>query len=193
MATAIRIVMTAPIISIPKNFHMNLIQFDHSIFAIAREPIRQPEVGTIRFVKASPSWNARTDVWRDTPRRSASGAMIGMVIAAWPEPDTTKKLKTDWNTYISTAAAAPERPARACEMPYIMVLITVGVVGSEPPKHLHDALCHRYNECRTDQVLCTVLEGNGNIIYFHVIQMENDTDHTCHNSMMKNWVAISAI
>jgi len=82
MATAIRIVMTAPIISIPKNFHMNLIQFDHSIFAIAREPIRQPEVGTIRFVKASPSWNARTDVWRDTPRRSASGAMIGMVIAA---------------------------------------------------------------------------------------------------------------
>ncbi len=51
MATAIRIVMTAPIISIPKNFHMNLIQFDHSIFAIAREPIRQPEVGTIRFVK----------------------------------------------------------------------------------------------------------------------------------------------
>lgn len=33
----------------------------------------------------------------------------------------------------STAAAAPERPARACEMPYIMVLITVGVVGSEPP------------------------------------------------------------
>ena len=30
--------MTAPIISIPKNFHMNLIQFDHSIFAIAREP-----------------------------------------------------------------------------------------------------------------------------------------------------------
>ena len=56
MATAIKIVMTAPIISIPKNFHMNLIQFDHSIFAIAREPIRQPEVGTIRFVKASPSW-----------------------------------------------------------------------------------------------------------------------------------------
>lgn len=40
---------------------MNLIQFDHSIFAIAREPIK-PEVGTIRFVKASPSWNARTDV-----------------------------------------------------------------------------------------------------------------------------------
>ena len=39
MATAIRIVITAPIISIPKNFHMNLIQFDHSIFAIAREPI----------------------------------------------------------------------------------------------------------------------------------------------------------
>ena len=39
-----------------------------------------------------------------------------------------------------------------------------------------------YNECRTDQVLCTVFEGNGNIIYFHVIQMENDADHTCHNS-----------
>ena len=39
---------------------MNLIQLDHSIFAIARDPIRHPDVGTIRLVNASPSWNSTT-------------------------------------------------------------------------------------------------------------------------------------
>ena len=58
---------------------MNLIQLDHSIFAIARDPIRHPDVGTIRFVNASPSWNATTAVCRETPNRSDSGAMIGIV------------------------------------------------------------------------------------------------------------------
>ena len=54
--------MIAPIIKTPRNFHMNLTQLDHSIFAIARDPIRHPDVGTIRFVNASPSWNATTAV-----------------------------------------------------------------------------------------------------------------------------------
>ena len=60
--------------------------------------------------------------------------MIGIVMAACPVPDTTKKLNTDWNRYISTAATAPETPDNAFEILYIIVLITVGVVGSEPPR-----------------------------------------------------------
>ena len=35
---------------------------------------------------------------------------------------------------ISTAATAPETPDRAFEILYIIVLITVGVVGSDPPR-----------------------------------------------------------
>ena len=172
---------------------MNLIQFDHSIFAIAREPIRQPEVGTIRFVKASPSWNARTDVWRDTPRRSASGAMIGMVIAAWPEPDTTKKLKTDWNTYISTAAAAPERPARACEMPYIMVLMTVGVVGSEPPSTCMMPCAIATTSAAPIRSFAPSLKETAMSFTFMSFRWKMTPITPATIPMMKNWVAISAM
>ena len=51
---------TAIIVRTPKNFHINLIHCDQSILVMAREPIRQPEVGIIRLVRASPSWKART-------------------------------------------------------------------------------------------------------------------------------------
>ena len=81
----------------------NFAHFPHSSLATPRVPKRHPEVGTIRLEKASPSWKARTLVWRDTPTRSERGAIIGMVRAAWPEPETTKKLDTVWNTYISHA------------------------------------------------------------------------------------------
>ena len=51
-----------PIVSIVAAFTSLYSSGGAPIFAMAREPIRQPEVGTIKFVKASPSWNARTDV-----------------------------------------------------------------------------------------------------------------------------------
>ena len=50
---------------------MNLIQLDHSIFAIARDPIKHPDVGTIRFVNASPSWNAVSYTHLDVYKRQA--------------------------------------------------------------------------------------------------------------------------
>ncbi|MNP97607.1 hypothetical protein D3C85_102120 [compost metagenome] len=43
-------------------------------------------------------------VWRVTPTRSASGAMIGMVSAAWPLPEWMKKLITDCMKNIFCAA-----------------------------------------------------------------------------------------
>ena len=61
---------------------MNLIHWDQSILATAKAPIRQPEVGTIRFVSPSPSWNAKTAVCLVTSSRSAKGAIIGIVRAA---------------------------------------------------------------------------------------------------------------
>lgn len=76
---------------------MNLIQLDHSIFAIAREPIKHPDVGTIRLVNASPKLECNYScLTQRTPNRSDSGAMIGIVMAACPVRDTTKKLNTDW-------------------------------------------------------------------------------------------------
>ena len=85
-------------------------------------------------MRASPSWNARTEVCLETSRRSARGAMIGIVNAACPDPETTKKLKIDWNTYISTAASVPDKPTKAWEIPFKIVLSTVGSVAEEPPR-----------------------------------------------------------
>ena len=85
------------------NLIWNFAHLPQSSFAAASAPKRQPEGGTMKFVKASPSWYATTATCHSTPTRSARGAMIGMVRAACPEPDTTKKLNTDWKIYINHA------------------------------------------------------------------------------------------
>ena len=172
---------------------MNLIHLDHSIFAIAREPIKHPEVGTIRLVNASPSWNARTEVWRETPRRSASGAMIGMVIAACPEPDTTKKLNTDWKRYISTAANAPESPESAWEIPYMTVLITVGVVGSEPPRTCMIPCAIATTSAAPIRSFAPSLNEDAMSFSFILFKWKTTPITPETIPMMKNWVAISAI
>lgn len=103
-------VTVAHVISTAWNLIWNFAHLPQSSFAAARAPRRHPEVGTIKLVNASPSWNATTATWRSTPTRSARGAITGMVRAAWPEPDTTKKLNTDWNTYISHAETTAGKP-----------------------------------------------------------------------------------
>ena len=74
---------------------MNLIQLDHSIFAIARDPIRHPDVGTIRFVNASPSWNATTAAFQLGDAFTnlivpTSGCLIGSLAIA----------KIEWSNWI---------------------------------------------------------------------------------------------
>ena len=59
---------------------------------IAKAARISPPVGAITFVKASPNWKARTAVCLVIPIISAKGAIIGIVIAAWPEPDGTTTL-----------------------------------------------------------------------------------------------------
>ena len=60
-------------------------------------------VGHKMFERPSPNWKARTATWRLMPKRSASGAMIGILVAAWPEPDGIRKLSSVWNTSINSA------------------------------------------------------------------------------------------
>lgn len=64
------------------NFQTHLNQTWYGTLAIARIPIKTPEVGTIRFVIPSPSWNASTAVCLEIPMRSLKGAMMGIVRAA---------------------------------------------------------------------------------------------------------------
>lgn len=85
------------------NFNWNLNHLPQSNLAIPNTPIKTPEVGTIIFVKPSPSWKAKTATYLLTPTKSAIGAIIGIVNTACPEPETTRKFKTDWNTYINQA------------------------------------------------------------------------------------------
>ena len=49
-------------------------------------------VGQNILEKPSPNWNAITATSLDCPIRSATGAKIGMVTTAYPEPDGLKKL-----------------------------------------------------------------------------------------------------
>ena len=83
------------------NFQMNLIHEPHSTRAAPNVPISAADVGTIIFVKPSPNWKANTAVCLVTPTISAKGAIIGIVSAAYPDPETTKKLKTDWKIYMN--------------------------------------------------------------------------------------------
>ena len=53
------------------------------------------EAGVTMFGRRSPHGYAGTAVWRLMPSRSASGAISGIVTAAWPDPDGTKTLRTD--------------------------------------------------------------------------------------------------
>ena len=50
------------------------------------------DVGQNIFENPSPNWNASTAVCLVSPMASARGAMIGIDVAACPEPDGIKKL-----------------------------------------------------------------------------------------------------
>jgi hypothetical protein len=63
-------------------------------------------VGISMFVKPSPIWNARTEIWRVTPTRSPSGAIRGMVTKACPLPEGTKRFSIDCIVSIPTAASS---------------------------------------------------------------------------------------
>ena len=62
-----------------------------------------PEAGVIQFVKASPKVKAKTAVCLVRPTMSASGAMIGMEMAACPELEGTRRLKQSWMMNIPKA------------------------------------------------------------------------------------------
>lgn len=61
---------------------MNFHHFFRGTPAMARQETVMPLAGVMQLVNASPNWKARTAVWRVIPTRSASGAMMGMVMAA---------------------------------------------------------------------------------------------------------------
>ena len=77
----------------------------HDTLATAKLAINGPDVGYKTFENPSPNWNARTLTCLVIPIISASGVCIGIIIAACPLPEGTKKLKIEFITNIPSAVA----------------------------------------------------------------------------------------
>lgn len=90
MATVIKIIANAPKINCNGKIH--LTHFDHGIPATPKQAINTALVGKIAFENPSPNWKIKIDVCGVIPTNSPSGAIIGIVNAACPEPDEIKKL-----------------------------------------------------------------------------------------------------
>ncbi len=69
--------------------------------AIPRHPIRTPDVGVSILVNPSPNWNASTTAWREILVKSANCVIIGIVRAAFADPDGITILRAVWNRYIA--------------------------------------------------------------------------------------------
>lgn len=96
MAEAYHITTKAKIHSSPNSGKANFHQRRSGTPATVSTVMVVPLAGVIMLVKASPIWKASTAVYRVRPTRSARGAMMGMVMAAWPEPEGTTRLNTSW-------------------------------------------------------------------------------------------------
>ena len=60
-------------VHIRKSGIINLSHLLYGIFDTARYPISDDDIGSTELEKPSPSWNARTAVWREIPTRSDTG------------------------------------------------------------------------------------------------------------------------
>ena len=74
------------------NGKIHLIHLDQGIPATPKQAINTPLVGNMAFENPSPNWKIKIDVCGVIPTNSPSGAIIGIVNAACPEPDEIKKL-----------------------------------------------------------------------------------------------------
>lgn len=72
---------------------------------IPKHAINTPDVGKIAFEKPSPNWNINTVVCLDISSKSPNGANIGIVNAACPDPEITKKFINIWTGNITHAAS----------------------------------------------------------------------------------------
>ena len=95
---------------IPHSGARNLNHFLYGIWQIASAAINSPLVGVMTFVNASPNWNASTEVCLDIPSRSDNGAINGIVIAACPDPDGTRKFRRSCSTNIPQALTFADNP-----------------------------------------------------------------------------------
>ena len=81
------------------------------------------DVGQNRFENPSPNWNANTAVCLVSPIASANGAIIGIDVAACPDPDGIKKFIIFWTTTIPTAAIDFGRVDKVAAILFIIVSI----------------------------------------------------------------------
>ncbi len=102
----------------------HLAQRSHGIFAAPSTPIVTALVGRIGLTN-SHNWYAYTAVCRVRPTRSASGAMMGMVNAAWAVPEWMKKLMTHCTRNITWPMTATGRAVSEPDATYSIVSSTL--------------------------------------------------------------------
>lgn len=106
METAIRIlwVITSAMNSGTNHFHHLSI-----LTPAIPQIIGVMAVGHIMLERPSPNWKARTADCLEIPIKSDRGAMIGILVTAWPEPDGMKKLRPVCTRNMAIAEIAPGR------------------------------------------------------------------------------------
>ena len=77
---------------------------------------------------------------------------MGMVRAAWPEPETTKKLMTDWSTSMSQAQTAARDPAQELSRPVEEGVEDAGLRGLVAAQDEDDALGHAHHQGGAEEV-----------------------------------------
>lgn len=82
------------------NFQKNFTHSSYGILAIPNDPISTPDVGVIILVNPSPNWNAMMVDWREISIRSENGIMIGIVSAAFAEPEGMIRFNPVCMTYM---------------------------------------------------------------------------------------------
>ena len=80
-------------------------------------------MGQRTLERPSPNWKARIEVWREIPTRSASGAIMGILVTACPEPEGIRKLIRVWTISIAMEESHPGRFVKGIESPYTTVSI----------------------------------------------------------------------
>ena len=97
------------------NGKIHLNHFEYGTLASPKHARSIPLVGYSAFENPSPNWKISTLNCLEIPSKSPSGTSIGIVSAACPEPDETKKFINMWIGSNNQAATIEGRPFIDCD------------------------------------------------------------------------------
>ena len=118
---------------------------------------------------------------------------MGIVRAAWPEPEVTKKLKMLWKMYMNQAETAagswPMAPAAA----WSTVFSTLGTLGSEPPSTTRTPLAMPTTRAAPSRSAAPFWKEVAMSLVFISLSLKITPMMPDISPMIKNWAVISGI